>query len=60
MREWLKEKREDKNLSQQELADKVEISQQYYSFIEKGNRRPSTQVAKKIATILGFDWTIFF
>jgi len=28
--------------------------------IENGNANPSVKVAKKIAAVLGFDWTRFF
>lgn len=30
------------------------------SKIELGERRPSVEVAKKIAAVLGFDWTRFY
>jgi transcriptional regulator with XRE-family HTH domain len=30
------------------------------SKIELGERRPSVEVAKKIAAVLFFDWTLFF
>jgi len=30
------------------------------SKIELGERRPSVKVAKRIASVLGFDWTQFF
>ena len=31
-----------------------------YSFIELGERRPSVEVAKKIASVMGFNWTRFY
>jgi len=42
------------------MAEKVGISRQYYDFVENGQRRPSPEVAKKIAEALGFDWTRFY
>jgi len=30
------------------------------SKIELGERQPSVKVAKKIASVLGFDWTLFY
>ena len=39
MRNWLKTLRCKKGLSQQEIADKLEIAQQYYSLIENGERQ---------------------
>lgn len=60
MRKWLKELRLNKGLTQQSVADRSGIERSYYTMIESGNRTPSVQVAKEIALIIGFDWTIFF
>ena len=38
----------------------VNVSQPAYSNIENGRRRPSPEVAQRIAKVLGFDWTLFF
>ena len=58
MYEWLKDLRLEN--SQESIAKKVGISQQHYSLIEKGEREPSVAVAKRIAAVLGFDWTKFY
>ena len=58
MRKWLIELR--KGYTQTQIAEAVGITQQMYSFIELGERRPSVEVAKKIASVLGFNWTRFF
>ncbi len=58
MRKWLIELR--KGYSQTQIAEAAGISQQMYSAIELGERRPSVEVAKKIAAVLGFDWTRFY
>lgn len=60
MRDWLRNKREGKKLSQSEVARSVGISQNHYSSIETGVRRPSPEVAQKIANELEFDWILFF
>jgi transcriptional regulator with XRE-family HTH domain len=60
MRKWLKILRNSKNMTQADLANKAGISQQYYSFIENGDRVPSVDKAQSIANILGFQWTRFF
>ena len=44
----------------QETAKKSGISYPHYNFIENGKRRPSVEVAKRIAGVLGFEWTRFF
>lgn len=58
--EFLKELRTKKNLTMRQVCDEVDISEGYYSMIESGERRPSVETAKKIAAVLGFDWTMFF
>ena len=60
MRDWLTAIRELKGLSQKYVAERVGIKQPTYSNIENGNRRPSVEVAKQIADVLGFEWTRFF
>ena len=54
MRQWLYDIRNGKNLSQAHVALNAKISRQYYNFIEHGERRPSPQVAKRIAKVLDF------
>ncbi len=56
----LKEIREKKGITQQELAEKLNISGGYISLLESGARRPSVELAKKIAKILDIEWTSFF
>lgn len=60
MRAWLKKIREEKMLTHEKIASKVGISRVYYTQIETGVRNPRVNIAKKIATVLEFDWTIFF
>lgn len=62
MREWLKKLREQSGLSQAEVAEKSELSQNYYSSIETGIRgdKLPVQTAKKIASALDFDWSRFY
>ena len=55
-----KEARIKLGISQKEAADMVNVSQPAYSNIENGRRRPSPEVAQRIAKVLGFDWTLFF
>ena len=59
-REWLIEKRNAKGLSQSEMARLINVTQQMYSYIESGKRNPSPKLSKKIAKVLGFDWTKFY
>jgi len=56
----LKEIRKEKALTEAAVSARAGITQQHYNFIENGKRRPSVAVAKKIAAVLGFDWTRFY
>ncbi|MFY0545499.1 helix-turn-helix transcriptional regulator [Brevibacillus sp. H7] len=60
MRNWLKETRENKGLTQEQAADLCGISRSYYTHIENNTKTPTVKVAKTIAKALGFNWTIFF
>ncbi len=59
-RGWLKVKRLDKKMTHDDVAKVSGIERAYYTMIEQGKRRPSVQVAKAIATVLDFDWVLFF
>lgn len=58
MRQWLRNLRGNK--SQKDIAEACGITQQMYCWIELGERRPSVEVAKRIAAVMGFDWTRFY
>jgi len=60
MRDWLRNKRLEKQLTQAQLAEIVGADATMISKIEVGERRPSVELAKKIAAALGFDWTRFY
>ena len=60
MKEIMKAARAEKKLSQSALANEIGVTEQYIYYIEAGERRPSVENAKKIANVLGFDWTLFF
>lgn len=57
---WLRKLRISKGYTQEEIAKQCRITRPFYSQIELGTKNPSTNNAKKIATLLGFHWTIFF
>jgi putative transcriptional regulator len=62
LKEILVQARERKNLTQEQVVELsgAKITRQYYGMIENGERRPSVDVAKQIAPVLGISWTIFF
>ena len=57
---WLKELRKEKGYLQKDVYKNLNIPQATYSAIERGYRRPSVDMAKKIADFIGTDWTRFF
>ena len=59
-RDWLKKKRLEKNISQEKVAKMCEITQEYYSLLEKGLRQPAVKVAKKLGRVLDFNWEEFY
>lgn len=56
----LKEARKKKNMTQQELADKVGVSRQQISNVENGRNELSVDLAKKIAVVLEIEWHLLF
>lgn len=53
MNERLKELRLEKNLSQQQVAEYVGVSQRAYSHYEIGDREPSISVLIKLCKLYG-------
>ena len=58
--QWLEEIRVNKGMSQKAVAEAAKISQPTYCNIEKGKRGISVETARRIASVLGFDWTRFY
>lgn len=56
----LKNVREQKGLTQLQLANTINVDRTLISKIESGVSAPSVDTAKKIANALGFEWTRFF
>jgi transcriptional regulator with XRE-family HTH domain len=52
LQERLKKAREEKSLTQTEVAKEIGISQPAYSDIERGDRMPSLAVTKRLASLL--------
>ena len=53
MREWLQQARIKSGMSQQETANKLNLTRQYYAMIENGQRQKSLDIllAKKIGIL---------
>jgi putative transcriptional regulator len=53
-------KRKKLELTQEEMAELLEISRQHYNSVENFKKVPSVELAKGISSLLGVEWTIFF
>lgn len=60
VRQWLKNARFEKMMTQKSVAEKAGITQPSYHQIESGENNPTVETARKLGSILGFDWTLFF
>lgn len=49
--------RKEKRLTQFDMAEKLGVTNTYYSTIENGHRSPSVKLAKAIADILGIHYS---
>lgn len=56
----LKEKRLQKKMTQAKLCELCGCDRSTIGKIENGEAKPSIRLAKTIAHILGFDWTLFY
>lgn len=59
-RNWLKDIRASAGLKQEDVADQAGVARATYGHIETGERNASVMNAKRIASVLGFEWTLFF
>lgn len=57
MREWLKDLRCQRDLTQKQMGEKLDISESYYSYIEAGDRQRAMDIslARKLSSILGIS-----
>lgn len=55
MRDWLRDARTEKGMTQLDVAKKLNISEAYYSYIESGERQKKMEItlATKLSGILG-------
>lgn len=60
MRTFLKEARNKKGMTQRDVANVAGMNRVVYCELENGKRNPSVKLAKKIAKVLGFNWTKFY
>lgn len=56
----LKTIRKEQGYTQQKLADESGVNRTTIAMIESRVNKPSIKTAKKLAKILGVNWTLFF
>lgn len=59
-RVWLATARLEKDMRQNEVAEAAGIAPVTYCLIETGKAKPKPETAKRIANVLGVDWTKFY
>ena len=57
---FIRDARKGKGYTEAQDGELAGITQQHYHFVETGQRKPSVDVAKRIAAVLGIDWTLFY
>ena len=57
---FIKNGLESKGLSKYQASKILGVDRSYLTYLEKGERVPSVEMAKRIATLLGFDWRVFY
>lgn len=63
LREAIRNERKDKRITQEELAEMLEVSPTHVKHIESGHRKPSIEILFEIAKILNislYPWTALF
>ncbi len=58
MREWLKKLRTSKSMSQQYVSESINVTQQYYSCIENGERQKDLDLSLVIKLSKVFDVSV--
>ena len=59
-RTWLIQIRKNRGWRQEDVAAEVGLSRSYYCQIENGVKTPHPDKAKALASLLGFEWTLFY
>ena len=59
-RDWMREKRKKLGLTQVQLSAKANVSVRSISHAEMGVRNPEVPIAKRVAAVLGENWTRFY
>lgn len=52
LKEYLKQYRLRKNLTQEQMSELLKTSQSYYSRLERGHRKPGIQMINRISKLL--------
>lgn len=53
---WLAQTRSGQGKTQEQLAEAADLTRNYISLLENGQRKPSLETARRIGLALGVDW----
>ena len=51
---------EERHLNKNQAAIILDVDRSYFTHLVTGKKKPSPEMAKRIALLLGFDWQVFF
>ena len=60
MREWMEKTRKEKKMTMKDIAKKLDISESYYSMIEKGERQAKLDIALASKLSVAFGVSLEF
>lgn len=60
MREWMEKTRKEKKMTMKDIAKKLDISESYYSMIEKGERQARLDIALASKLSVAFGVSLEF
>lgn len=55
LHEWIRKKREGADLTQEDVAAALDVTQAYISRLENGRNRITVHLLQQLATAIGFD-----
>lgn len=60
MREWMEKTRKERKMTMKDIAKKLDISESYYSMIEKGERQAKLDIALASKLSVAFGVSLEF
>lgn len=58
--DWMRDLRHKRKITMRQVAESIGVTESFISQVERGNKRPSIETAKKLADVYKVKWTKFF